>query len=134
MKYNPQHSLSECFQNKKPTGAELTLLTSLWEQGPSTVRQIHTHIAEHQQTGYTTVLKILQIMYNKGLVKRDDSQKAHIYSPVLSASHTQAQLIEDLVIKAFAGSSKQLILQALTQLKTKAEKNDIMQSLQRELA
>lgn len=134
MKNNINKSVTNRLENKKPTTAELTLLTALWHRGPSTVREIHTHVAKQQQTGYTTVLKILQIMHDKGLVSRNESQKAHIYHPVASANQTQAQLIEDLVHKAFAGSSKQLILHALNHLKTKADKNDILMSLQRELA
>lgn len=99
-------------EKPQPTEAELAILNVLWELGPSTVRSVHEQMADHH-TGYTTVLKMLQIMYRKGLVRRDDSQRAHVYEPVLSKDETQRQLTRDLVQRAFDGSASQLVLQAL---------------------
>ncbi|WOH36665.1 BlaI/MecI/CopY family transcriptional regulator [Thalassotalea fonticola] len=119
---------------KKPTSAELNLLATLWEIGPATVRQVHETVSKKQNSGYTTVLKILQIMFNKGLVERDESMRAHVYSAKVSANQTQAELIEDLINSAFSGSSKQLVLQALNQIKSKTDVVDIMQVLEQQLA
>lgn len=96
----------------QPTEAELAILNVLWELGPSTVRTVHQELADNH-TGYTTILKMLQIMYRKGLVRRDDSERAHVYEPVFSKDETQRQLTRDLVQRAFDGSASQLVLQAL---------------------
>ena len=81
--------------NIKPTEAELTLLNVLWQMGPATVRQIHNVVSETQKTGYTTVLKILQIMHEKTLVIRDESNRAHVYAPANSEVQTQSSLLKD---------------------------------------
>lgn len=96
-----------------PTDAELEILNALWLQGPSTVRQVHAVIGKRDRIGYTTALKLLQIMHAKGLVTRDDSNRAHIYSPALSQEETQRQLLGKLRQHAFGGSTLQLVLQAL---------------------
>ncbi len=119
---------------RKPTSAELNLLATLWEIGPATVRQVHDAVSQKQNSGYTTVLKILQIMFNKGIVERDESMRAHVYSAKVSANQTQADLIEDLINSAFSGSSKQMVLQALNQIKSKTDVADIMQVLEQQLA
>ena len=119
---------------RKPTSAELNLLATLWEIGPATVRQVHDAVSKKQNSGYTTVLKILQIMFNKGFVNRDESMRAHVYSTKVSANQTQADLIKDLINSAFSGSSKQLVLQALNQIKSKTDVADIMQVLEQQLA
>jgi predicted transcriptional regulator len=98
----------------KPTEAELQLLRVLWERGPSTVREIHEAGGEEKETGYTTTLKILQKMADKGLVERDESARSHIYHPAIKAEQTQRQLVRDLVQRAFGGSPAQLVLQALS--------------------
>lgn len=99
-------------ETPQPTEAELAILNVLWELGPSTVRTVHEQLADNH-TGYTTILKMLQIMYRKGLVRRDDSERAHVYEPVFSKDETQRQLTRDLVQRAFDGSASQLVLQAL---------------------
>lgn len=99
--------------DKKPTEAELTLLNILWKVGPATVRQIHELVSETQKTGYTTVLKILQIMHEKSLVKRDETSRAHVYFAANSETHTQSSLIKDLISKAFGGSTSKLVMRAL---------------------
>ena len=97
----------------RPTAAELGILRSLWKLGPSTVRQVHETMPAADSTGYTTVLKFLQIMYQKGLVKRDDSQRAHVYRPAVSRDETQQQMTNYFVDNVFDGSKSQLVMQAL---------------------
>lgn len=97
----------------RPTDAELAILRVLWESGPSTVRDVHQALSGSQATGYTTVLKLLQIMTDKGLVTRDESERAHVYAPRWSERRTQRQLLADLVDRAFGGSSAKLVLHAL---------------------
>jgi predicted transcriptional regulator len=99
----------------RPTNAELNILRVLWRLGPSTVRQVHEDLARvDRNLGYTTVLKFLQIMLDKGLVKREDSQRAHVYRPSTSREQTQRQLTRQLIDGAFDGSRSQLVLQALS--------------------
>jgi BlaI family transcriptional regulator, penicillinase repressor len=106
---------------RKPTDAELAILRVLWEQGPSTVRQIQQVMERVRPTGYTTVLKLLQIMTDKGLVRRDESERSHVYRPRLSEDQTQQQLLGDLVDRAFAGSTTRLVMQAISNKKASAE-------------
>ena len=98
----------------RPTDAELEILTVLWSLGPSTVRDMHETIARRKPTQYTTVLKTLQIMAEKGLVKRDEKQRAHIYSAARPREWTQQQLAGDLLQRAFGGSAASLMLGALS--------------------
>lgn len=97
----------------KPTEAELAILRVLWRLGPCTVREVHDNLNRKEPTGYTTALKLLQVMHSKGLVERDDSQRAHIYRPTRSKDHTQRQFVKDIVQRVFEGSASQLVLQAL---------------------
>jgi predicted transcriptional regulator len=101
---------------RKPTDAELAILTVLWSRGPSTVR----HIAEDmgREAGYTTILKLLQIMTEKGLVVRDEAARTHIYEAAYTQDQTQRQLVIDLLERAFDGSAAKLVLQALAASKT----------------
>ncbi|HEY2093838.1 MAG TPA: BlaI/MecI/CopY family transcriptional regulator [Thermoanaerobaculia bacterium] len=106
----------------RPTDAELAILNVLWERGPSTVRDIHDTMSNQEHgTGYTTVLKLLQIMTEKGLVVRDESQRAHIYEARYSEQKTQRQLLADLMERAFGGSPAKLVMQALSSKKASAE-------------
>lgn len=98
----------------RPTEAELAILRVLWGRGPSTVRDVTDALQEARGTGYTTALKLMQIMTDKGLVQRDDSSKSHVYEAVASAETTQRQLVSDLLDRAFGGSARQLVLQALS--------------------
>jgi predicted transcriptional regulator len=98
----------------RPTDAELAILNVLWERGASTVREVHDDLNRFHDTGYTTVLKLLQIMIDKGLVVRDESQRAHVYTARLSEQRTQRQLLGDLIDRAFGGSSAKLVMQALS--------------------
>jgi predicted transcriptional regulator len=97
----------------RPTDAELAILRVLWERGPSTVRQVHDALVESRDTGYTTTLKLMQIMAEKGLVTRDESARTHVYTARLARTETQRQLVTDLVERAFGGSAAALVLQAL---------------------
>ncbi len=113
----------------KPTEAELTLLNILWKLGPATVREIHDHLSQTQNTGYTTVLKILQIMHEKTLVIRDESNRAHVYATANSQVQTQSSLLKDLVSKAFGGSTSKLVMRALDESTSSEEIEDIRQLL-----
>src|ERR1017187_8890654 len=101
-------------QLPRPTDAELEILTVLWSLGPSTVRDVNENIARRKPTQYTTVLKTLQIMAEKGLVERNENQRAHIYSASRPREWTQQQLAGDLLQRAFGGSAKSLMLGALS--------------------
>ena len=97
----------------RPTDAELAILRVLWERGPSTVRQVHDVLGRERPAAYTTALKLLQIMTEKGLVERDERDRTHIYRARLSEEQTQRQLVRDLVDRAFGGSATKLVMQAL---------------------
>jgi len=97
----------------KPTEAELTILQSLWRLGPSTVRAVNDDLNRFRRTGYTTVLKLLQIMTEKGLVERDTAKRAHVYYAKHSQEETQRQMLGDLLRRAFCGSVSKLVKQAL---------------------
>ena len=105
----------------RPTPAELEILRVLWNLGPATVRQVHETVNESSPTGYTTVLKFLQIMHQKGLVDRDESQRAHVYAARFSKDSTQQQLTRHLLDKVFDGSRSQLVLHALGDSKATPE-------------
>jgi predicted transcriptional regulator len=98
----------------RPTDAELEILTVLWSRGPSTVREIHEVLSQRKPTQYTTVLKFMQIMADKGLVRRDEKNRAHIYEASRPREWTQRQLAGDLLERGFAGSAKSLLVGALS--------------------
>lgn len=100
----------------RPTEGELAILRVLWDRGPSTVRDV-TEALHERGTGYTTALKLMQIMTDKGLVRRDESRRTHVYEAVAPAEETQRQLVGDLLERAFGGSARQLVLQALSSKK-----------------
>jgi BlaI family transcriptional regulator, penicillinase repressor len=105
----------------RPTDAELAILRVLWERGPSTVRQVHESLSGPRTIGYTTVLKLMQIMADKGLVERDETDRTHVYAPRKSEEHTQRQLLQDLLDRAFGGSALKLVMQALSTKKSSPE-------------
>jgi predicted transcriptional regulator len=105
----------------RPTDAELEILTVLWNRGPSTVRDVHETVARRKPAQYTTVLKLLQIMAEKGLVRRDEKQRAHVYEASRPREWTQRQLAVDLLQRAFGGSAKSLLLGALSAKKVSRE-------------
>jgi BlaI family penicillinase repressor len=108
-------------KNIRPTKLELTILRVLWETGPHSVRDIHKVLNESRPTGYTTVLKMLQIMTEKGLVERDEDVRPQIYRPQYSQDRTQRQLLRDLVQRAYGGSLKALVMHALATKKSSPE-------------
>ena len=97
----------------RPTDAELAILRVLWNRGASTVRQVHDVLLRERPTAYTTALKLMQIMTEKGLVRRDERDRSHIYHARLSEEQTQRQLVRDLLDRAFGGSASKLVMQAL---------------------
>jgi BlaI family penicillinase repressor len=114
----------------RPTDAELAILRVLWSLGSSTVRQVHVALSETRPTAYTTTLKLLQIMTEKGLVERDESDRSHVYRARMGEEQTQRQLLQDLLDRAFNGSAAKLVLQALsTRRATREELDEIRQVL-----
>ena len=97
----------------KPTESELEILQVLWSRGLASVREVHEELSKTKEAGYTTTLKLMQIMHEKGLVKRDDSVKTHIYQPAVSREKTQKHLLGKMINTLFGGSSTQLVMQAL---------------------
>lgn len=97
----------------KPTEGELEILQVLWVNGQATVREVHENILKYKEAGYTTTLKLMQIMFEKGLVTRNDSSKTHIYQPAVTREKTQKQFLNKMIDTLFAGSSANLVLQAL---------------------
>jgi len=98
----------------RPTASEIEILRVLWETGPATVRQVHEILDSRRTTGYTTVLKLMQIMATKGLLVRDEALRAHIYKPALERSETQGRIVDELLEKVFAGSASELVMQAIS--------------------
>lgn len=117
-------------KNKKPTESELEILQILWEQESSTVRDVHEVLSKTKETGYTTTLKLMQIMFEKKLVTRDDSAKTHVYKAAVSKQNTQKQFLDKMINGLFSGSSTQLVLQALgNQKASKKELEEIQKYL-----
>ncbi|HEX8499803.1 MAG TPA: BlaI/MecI/CopY family transcriptional regulator [Pyrinomonadaceae bacterium] len=117
----------------RPTDAELEILKVLWRRGPSTVREVFETLGENKTTGYTTVLKFMQIMAEKGLVVRDESERAHRYEAAAREDETQRRLVGDLLRKAFDGSAKKLVLQALSTERATSDELDEIRHLLDEL-
>ena len=105
----------------RPTDVELAILGLLWENGPSTVRQVHEVIGKDRDTRYTTTLKFMQNMFEKGILLRDDSRFAHVYRPAVSAERTQKQVLRHLLDRAFGGSAEKLVMRALSARKISPE-------------
>src|SRR5215218_9231322 len=115
----------------KPTESELEILNILWHRDLATVREVHEELAKHKDVGYTTTLKLMQIMHEKGLVKRDESMRTHVYQPAVNREKTQKHLLDKMIDSLFGGSSTQLVLQALGNgdPKISAEELDKIQTL-----
>ena len=103
---------------QKPTASELEILRVLWARGPSTVREVHEALSANKSLGYTTVLKLLQIMTAKGIVRRNETQRAHVYEAGLPAEQTKRQLAGDMLQRVFEGSASQLMMHALAGKRT----------------
>lgn len=115
IKAGANKAAAEMGAGPRPTEAELAILQVLWSEGPSTVRAVAESLNRERPSaaGYTTVLKLLQIMHEKGLVERDESERSHVYRPARPAEDTQRDLLRDLMDRAFGGSARELVLQAL---------------------
>ena len=110
----------------KPTEGELEILQVLWTKESATVREVHEELLKNKEAGYTTTLKLMQIMFDKGLVTRDSSNKTHIYQPAVTKEKTQSFFVNKMIDSLFAGSSAQLVMQALGNHKaSKEELNEI---------
>lgn len=117
-------------KNLGPTDKELAILGILWDRGPSTVHEVHATLHQSGETGYTTTLKLMQIMLKKGLVVREGTGRRHIYRPAESEETTQNQVVKDLLGKAFAGSAEKLVMRALSVKKVSSEElNNIRRML-----
>jgi predicted transcriptional regulator len=114
MKKRPSKPVPKQPPTSTPTDAELRILGVLWHRGPSTVREVHDELAAHKPAGYTTTLKFMQIMHDKRLVTRDDSQRTHVYTAAVRESDTQLQATRDLMSRFFGGSAARLVQQALS--------------------
>jgi predicted transcriptional regulator len=118
---------------KRPTDSELEILQVIWSRGPSTVRQVHDALSEAKDIGATTVLKLMQIMTDKGLLHRDESVRPQVFAPARTQRHTQRQMLGDLVDRAFGGSPGSLVLQALSSKKTTPEERERIRRMLDEL-
>ncbi|MCB9755795.1 MAG: BlaI/MecI/CopY family transcriptional regulator [Myxococcales bacterium] len=118
----------------RPTDAEIAILRVLWARGAATVREVHEALKGERGTGYTTVLKLMQIMTEKGLVERDVSRRSHVYRARVGETETQDQLVDDLVLKAFGGSATRLVMRALKTAETSREELESLRSLLNSLA
>ncbi len=116
-----------------PTEVELQILKVLWQEGPSTVRQVHNALQSERDTGYSTTLKMMQVMTEKKLLVKDDSQRPQIYRPASTEQHTQTHLVDDLIQKAFRGAADQLILRAVSSQKLSSEELAGIKKVLREL-
>jgi len=116
-------------KTKRPTDRELAILGVLWQRGPSTVRQVNKELNKHSATGYTTTLKLMQIMTEKRLVVRDESDRTHVYKANIGEDKTQRQLVTDLMERAFGGSARKLIMQALAAKKISRRELDKINKL-----
>ncbi|MBN8825922.1 MULTISPECIES: BlaI/MecI/CopY family transcriptional regulator [unclassified Spirosoma] len=113
----------------KPTDAELEILHVLWANGPSTVRQVHDNLSQNRDIGYTTALKLMQIMYEKGLLSREEDGRSHTYTAVVTEEDTQRNLVDRFVETAFRGSASKLVMQVLGQHKASREELDEIKTL-----
>src|SRR5687768_16102633 len=113
----------------KPTESELEILQILWLNGLATVREVHEELAKSKDVGYTTTLKLMQIMHEKGLVRRDESMRTHVYQAAVNKEKTQKHLLTKMIDSLFGGSSTQLVLQALGEQKATPEELEQIQTL-----
>lgn len=116
----------------QPTDVELQILGVLWEHGPCTVRQVHDALAEHRDTGYSTTLKMMQVMLDKGLLTRDEGVRPQLYAAARSRPETQVQMVDDLTQRAFRGSAMRLVMRMVSSGRLSAEELAEIQRLARE--
>jgi BlaI family transcriptional regulator, penicillinase repressor len=113
----------------RPTESELEILQTLWAKGVATVREVHEDLAKTKDVGYTTTLKLMQIMHEKGLVKRDDSMRTHVYQAAVNKEKTQKHLLGKMIDSLFGGSPTQLVIQALGEHKASPEELEKIQAI-----
>ncbi|MFZ0455235.1 MAG: BlaI/MecI/CopY family transcriptional regulator [Ignavibacteriaceae bacterium] len=119
-------------KNVGPTNKELQILSVLWKYGPSTVREVNSKINQSESTGYTTTLKLMQIMFEKGLLKRDESSKTHVYTPANSENLVKKEIVGSLVNRVFAGSAAKLVISALSSEKVSKDELEKIKTLIRQ--
>jgi predicted transcriptional regulator len=112
-----------------PTNGELALLRILWRRGPQTVREVHRAVRRHRDIGYTTVLKTLQVMAEKGLVTRDESSRSHVYAAALAESTAKRRAVADLLTRLFEGSAEGLVMHALSARRARPEELERLRAL-----
>lgn len=117
----------------KPTESELEILQVLWERKSASVREVHEELSKTKESGYTTTLKLMQIMFEKGLVKRDESAKTHYYQPLVSKEKTQKHMVGKMIDTLFGGSTTELVLQALGNHKASEDELEAIQKMIEEL-
>ena len=117
----------------KPTESELEILQVLWQKGLATVREVHEQLSITKEAGYTTTLKLMQIMHEKGLVKRDDSMRTHIYQAAVNKEKTQKHMVNKMIDSLFGGSASQLVIQALGEHNASEEEIERIQQMLNEL-
>ena len=105
----------------QPTDVELAILRVLWRRGPTSVREVHEALASTRDTGYSTTLKMMQVMFEKGLLLRDESQRPQLYSPAVPEEQTQGEMVRDLMRKVFGGSARKLVMRAVESESVTAE-------------
>jgi predicted transcriptional regulator len=108
-------------QSPQPTDVELAILRVLWQRGPSTVREVYLTLQASRDTGYSTTLKMMQVMLEKGLLQRDDSQRPQVYTPSQPEEQTQRQMVNDLLQKVFGGSARKLVMRAVESERVSAQ-------------
>ena len=128
-----KYRIMTLIKHTRPTESELEILQVLWNEKIATVRTVHEELLKSKDSGYTTTLKLMQIMFEKGLVTRDDSNKTHIYKPAVSREKTQQQFLNKMIKTLFAGSSSELVLQALGGHNASGEELEKIQQLINEL-
>ncbi|HEY8750343.1 MAG TPA: BlaI/MecI/CopY family transcriptional regulator [Tepidisphaeraceae bacterium] len=117
----------------QPTDVELAILRVLWERGPSTVREVHLALSDIRDTGYSTTLKMMQVMFEKGVLTRDEACRPQLYSPAIPQEQTQANMVDDLVQKVFGGSARKLVLRAVQSERVTAEELSEIRKLLKKL-
>jgi BlaI family transcriptional regulator, penicillinase repressor len=117
----------------QPTDVELAILRVLWQLGPSSVREVHQALAATRDTGYSTTLKMMQVMFEKGLLRRDESKRPQVYSPAESEEKTQGEMVRDLMRKVFGGSARKLVMRAVESESVSAEELAEIRKLIRKL-
>ena len=125
----PKHNFMSTTKYIKPTESELEILQILWGKGLATVREVHEELAKSKDAGYTTTLKLMQIMHEKGLVRRDDSMRTHVYQAAVNKEKTQKHLLNKMIDSLFGGSPTQLVIQALGEHKGTPEELERIQAL-----